>query len=116
MYPHELMGQQQVVFIDRGYKDGLEPGYRLFVVRRGDTWRRTLSTTTRDARTRIKMDSPDVVDTEPTPLHGDEQAFPEEIIGELRVVAAQPFSAYAVITDSKVELEPGDRAIARSGF
>lgn len=116
MYPHEVLGEEQVVFIDRGFKDGLEPGHRLFVIRRGDTWRRTLSTTTRDARTRIKMDSPDTVDTEPTPLNGDEQAFPEEIVGELRVVDAQPYSSYAVVTDSKVELVPGDRAIARVGF
>lgn len=116
MYPHVLMGEEQVVFIDRGYKDGLEPGHRLFVIRRGDTWRRTLSTAAAGARTRIKMDSVEDVDTEPVPLHGDEQKFPEEVVGELRVVDAQPFSSYAVITTAHVELVPGDRAIARVGF
>jgi hypothetical protein len=116
MYPHVLLGEEQVVFIDRGSKDGLLPGNRLFVVRRGDTWRRTLSTAGSGAQSSIKMDSTENVDVEATPLHGNEQHFPEEIVGELRVVDAQPYSAYAVITDSRVELLPGDRAIARVGF
>jgi hypothetical protein len=116
LYPHAVLGDEQVVFIDRGYKDGLEPGHRLFVVRRGDTWRRTLSTAAEGARTRLKMDSDERVDSEPTPLNGDEQAFPEEIVGELRILDAQPYSSYALVTEARAELYPGDRAIARSGF
>lgn len=116
MYPHVMLGSHQVVFIDRGHRDGLEPGHRLFAIRRGDTWRRTLSTAAEGARTRLKTDSEQLVDSEPVPLHGDEQAFPEEIVGELRVIHAQPYSAYAVITEARVELVPGDRVIARSGF
>ena len=46
LYPHEVIGQNQIAFIDRGAKDGLLPGNRLLLVRRGDAWRRTLSTTT----------------------------------------------------------------------
>ena len=56
MYPHVIMGRDQVIFIDRGENDGLQPGNRLFVVRRGDAWRQTLVTTSGMASTRILID------------------------------------------------------------
>jgi hypothetical protein len=116
MHPHVMMGQHQVVFIDRGSQDGLEAGTRLFVTRRGDTWRRTLGTTTHFARTRIELDAAEPLAYDLAPLHGDEQDFPEEVVAELRVVRAHKFSALALVSDSKVEVVPGDRAIARGGF
>ncbi len=117
MYPHVMMGKDQVVFIDRGKQDGLEAGNRLFITRRGDTWRRTLITTTRFARTRANMEAstPNGI-FEAVPLHGDEQDFPEEVVAELRIVRAHKFSSLALVTSSSVEIEPGDRAIARAGF
>lgn len=116
MYPHELLGGEQVVFIDRGTNDGLKAGNRLFVVRRGDAWRRTLVTTTSMARTRILMDVPEHVETETTPLDGDDEDFPEEVVGELRVIRAHRYSSLALITESSEEIEPGDQAVARKGF
>lgn len=116
MYPHVLMGAQQVVFIDRGANDGLEPGNRLFVVRRGDAWRRTLVSTTVMARSRIRMEVPDEIVVEETPLHGDEEVFPEEVIGELRIIRSHRYASLAVITESHEEIEPGDQAVARKGF
>lgn len=116
LYPHVNLGQYQVVFIDRGAKDGLQAGNRLFVIRRGDTWRRTLETARAGAQSRIKLDVEGESEVESTPLHGDEQKFPEEVIGELRVIATHPFSSLAVVTASEVEIVPGDRAVARSGF
>jgi hypothetical protein len=116
MYPNEFMGQNEVLFIDRGSEDGLTEGNRLFVIRRGDTWRRTLSTTSTDASSSINIMSDDRVEISRTPLHGDEQAFPEEIVAELRVVKAHRYSSLVTVTQSKVEIEPGDRAVARAGF
>lgn len=116
MYPHVLMGQHQVVFIDKGHNDGLERGNRLFVIRRGDTWRRTLDTASSEARASIKLDSAESLQFELAPLRGDEQKFPEEVVAELRVIETHKFSAFAVITESKTEVLPGDRAVARSGF
>ncbi len=117
MYPHVVMGKDQVVFLDRGKQDGLVAGNRLFVTRRGDTWRRTLVTTTRFARTRANMESATSGGAfEAVPLHGDEQDFPEEVVAELRIVRAHKFSSLALVTASKVEIVPGDRAIARAGF
>ena len=116
MYPHVLMGRDQVVFLDRGENDGLQPGNRLFVVRRGDVWRASLITTTTMASTRILMDVPDGMHFEATPLDGDEATFPEEIVAEMRVIRAHKYSSLALITESNEEVEPGDEVVARKGF
>jgi LysM domain len=116
MYPHVLLGQEQVLFIDRGENDGLQPGNRLFVVRRGDAWRQTLLTTTTMASTRILMDVPDSMEFEATPLEGDDEMFPEEVVAELRVIRAHKYSALTLVTESNEEVEPGDQAVARKGF
>ncbi len=116
IYPNQVLGGQQVVFIDRGRKDGLREGNRLFVIRRGDAWRRTLPGGARDAAYRLKMDVPERLQVEKAPLHGDEQEFPEEIVAELRVISTRAFSSLALIVESRHEIVPGDRAVARSGF
>ena len=51
-----------------------------------------------------------------TPLKGNEKKFPEEIIGELRILRANKYSSIAVVTVSHREIEPGDRAVARKGY
>jgi hypothetical protein len=116
MYPHVLMGKDQVLFIDRGENDGLQPGNRLFVVRRGDAWRQTLLTTTTMASSRILMDVPEWMEFEATPLEGDDEMFPEEVVAELRVIRAHKYSSLALVTASDEEVEPGDQVVARKGF
>ncbi|MBX3184428.1 MAG: LysM peptidoglycan-binding domain-containing protein [Polyangiaceae bacterium] len=116
VYPHVFMAQHQIVFIDRGEKDGLMAGNRLLVVRRGDTWRRSLKTSTRMARDRLVLETAEGVEVEPTPLGGDEQTFPEEIMGEIRILRTRKDSSIAVVTVSHRELVPGDRAVARRGY
>ena len=116
LYPHVIMGRDQVVFIDRGANDGLKPGNRLFVVRHGDAWRRTLETASVMARSRILMDVPERLDLEVTELVGDEDSFPEEVIAELRVIRSHKYSSLALVTESHEEIEPGDQAVSRKGF
>jgi hypothetical protein len=110
------MGQSDVLFIDRGTEDGLTEGNRLFVIRRGDTWRRTLTSSSSEASSSINVQSDERVEIRRTPLHGDEQNFPEEIVAELRIVKAHRYSSLVAVIQSRVELEPGDRAVARAGF
>jgi len=116
MYPHEVIGQNQVAFIDRGAKDGLVAGNRLFLVKRGDAWRHTLGTTTTMARTRVRLDVPEHVETDVTPLHGKTEDFPDEVTGELRVLRADDYSSVTLVTSTRFEIEPGDRAVARKGY
>jgi hypothetical protein len=116
LYPHVYMGQNQVVFIDKGSEDGLRPGNRLVVVRKGDTWRRSLRTSQSMARQRVLIDSPDRVETESTPLEGEEEKFPAEKIGELRVLRTEKYSSLALVVESSREIVSGDRALARKGY
>jgi len=115
MYPHEIMGKDQVVFIDRGSNDGLVAGNRLVIIRRGDTWRKTLPRQTEMVRTTIRLDDPDHAPLEVTPLGGKDADFPTEIVGEIRILRAQKWSSLALVVQSQVEIEPGDRAVSRKG-
>jgi hypothetical protein len=116
LYPHVYLAQNQLVFLDRGSEDGLIPGNRLLVVRRGDAWRQSLKTTTDMARQRALMHSPEEAQVEMTPLRGEQKNFPDEIIGELRVLRTERFSAIALVTASSREIAPGDRAVAKKGY
>jgi hypothetical protein len=116
MMPLVFMSQNQVVFIDKGSEDGLQPGNRLKVLRRGDTWRRHLKTASRMARDRVRMDTRQRVDVETTPLRGDDEKFPHEVVGELRVLRTEKYSSIALVTQSRRELVAGDRALAQKGY
>lgn len=115
VYPHVYFAQNQVVFLDRGADDGLEPGNTLIIERQGDTWRRSLTTDSRMMSDRLKMESPEHVDVEPTPMRGDPEKFPPEAVAELRVLRTEKRSAVAIVTQSRREVVPGDRALARPG-
>lgn len=116
IYPHVFLGQHQLAFLDRGSEDGLAPGNRLLVVRRGDTWRRSLDTGSKSARLRMRVDLPGKAEAEPTQIKRDDNEFPQEIVGELRIVNAHRWSSLAIVTSTQRELFPGDRAVAREGF
>jgi hypothetical protein len=116
IYPHVYMGQDQIVFIDRGTEDGLAPGNRLRVLRKGDTWRRGLKSASKMARARVVLDSLEEVEIETTPLRGDDETFPEEVVGELRVLRVEKYSAVALVTESNREIVVGDRAVAPKGY
>ena len=112
--PHVFYGQDQVVFIDKGAEDGLKPGNRLFVIRRGDAWRGSMGTDrTAD---RVPMEKDTIGEVEPTPRIRDEKQYPEEIIGELRVLNTQKKSATCYVTRARGEIEINDDVVARKGY
>lgn len=115
-YPHLFFGQNQVLFIDRGSDDGLRPGNRLFIVRKGDSWRRTLKNASDTARSRLRTDLHEEAQVERTPLKGDERKFPEEVVGELRILRTREQTSIAIVTASSREIQPGDRAVAKKGY
>ena len=75
VYPHNFFGQNQVVFIDKGANDGLKPGNRMFIIRRGDAWRQSLATNGEAQRIKLESNSPAELETMPRPR--DEGRFPE---------------------------------------
>jgi len=116
VHPNEFYGQNQVLFIDKGESSGLKPGNRLFVVRRGDPWRRSLVEASAGDRVSADDEKP-MPDMERTPGSAhDDRTYPDEVVAELRVVAAKKESATCVVTQSTVEIERNDLAVARKGY
>lgn len=115
LYPHEVLGQNQVVFLDRGSDDGLRQGARMFVLRQGDTWRNSIKVASGMLKDRVRIDSSKRVEIETTPTNGEDKEFPSEVVAELRVLRTEQFSSLAFVVEAKRELEPGDVAVALAG-
>ncbi len=115
VYPHELLGQHQLAFLDRGSEDGLSPGTRLFVLRQGDNWRNSLTVGSGMLKDRVKIESSERVDVEPTPTAGEDKQFPTEVVAELRVLRTEKYSSLAIVIESRREIEPGDVATSIAG-
>ncbi|MDP9033969.1 MAG: LysM peptidoglycan-binding domain-containing protein [Myxococcota bacterium] len=116
VHPNEFWGQNQVVFIDRGEASGLKLGNRLFIIRQGDAWRRSLVTPGAGNRVSPDDEKPmPPMETTPSSRH-DEPNYPDEVVGELRVVALKKDTGTCVVTQSKLEIEPHDLAVARRGY
>lgn len=114
LYPHVFYGQNQIVFVDKGEKDGLRPGNRMQIVRRGDAWGNSLAAP--NAAVRIAIESPSPAATERVPTPRNPNALPEESVGELRVAFVREHTAACIVINSEREIEPGDNAAARKGF
>lgn len=103
--PLGTLGNGQLVFLDKGSKQGVQVGNRLQVVRSGDAWRETLLL--REDLT--GSDRPDA-----HPIAND--SYPPEDVAELRVLYVRPDSATALITQTTVELGPGEHVEMRAGY
>jgi hypothetical protein len=116
LHPNELFGQNQVVFIDKGDTAGLKPGNRLFIVRRGDAWRRSLVTPGAGYRVSADDERP-MPPMENTPgARREEEKYPDEVVAELRVLAVKKESAVCLVTQARLEIELNDLAVARKGY
>jgi hypothetical protein len=118
LYPHVLYGQNQVVFIDKGQKEGLVPGNRLFVVTHGDEYRKTLPGASPDAASEVhyENDKPATIDKNGALGHGDDTKYPEEVVGEIRVLSVRDHTAACLVVSANREIEPGQRVFARRGY
>ncbi len=116
LHPNEFFGQNQVVFIDKGDSAGLKPGNRLFIVRRGDAWRRSLITPGAGYRVSPDDETP-MPPMENTPgAKRDDDKYPDEVVAELRVLSVKKESAVCLVTQSRLEIELNDLAVARKGY
>jgi hypothetical protein len=115
LYPHTVLGQNQLAFLDRGSEDGLEPGTRLFVLRQGDSWRKSLNVGNDMLKYRMKIESAKSADVERTPIENNDKDFPSEVVAELRVIRAEKYSSLALVIETKREIEPGDVAVSLEG-
>ena len=115
LYPNVYIVRDQLAFLDRGSEDGLQAGTNLYVVRKGDTWRDSLTSHSPFDRTRMLIHSSESAGAEETPTDGDEAKFPEDTVAEIRVLRAEKYSSIAIVTQSKRELVAGDLAVTRPG-
>lgn len=116
IYPYQLFGQHQVVFIDKGEKDGVNVGQRFFAVRRGDRWVQQLGGAGKLAtlRPRLQDERPAQVDA---PKFGiDEELLPDETYAELRVIHVRERTAAALVTHAMHEVERDAVLISRKGL
>jgi hypothetical protein len=114
IHPHNVYGQNQVVFIDKGEEDGLKPGNRLFVIKKGDGFHKTQPTGSAAKRIAIEDPSPAAIESITKPR--DDNALPEEVLAELRVINVKKHTSMALVTTSRREIELGDKAFARKGY
>ncbi len=114
IHQHNFYGQNAVIFIDKGEKEGLRTGNRLFIMRKGDAWRASLATEGAATRIALESDSPAAVERVPTPRNPN--VLPEEVVGELRVVSTRDHTATCVVTQARREIELVDEAVARKGY
>jgi hypothetical protein len=114
VHAHEFWGANQVVYIDKGEDDGLKPGNRLFVIKKGDGFHMTQPTGSAAKRIAIESNSPGAMEDVTRPH--DPNALPEEVVAELRVISPKKKTSMALVTLSRREIEQGDHAVARKGY
>jgi hypothetical protein len=114
VHPHNFYGQNQVVFLDRGEDDGLKPGNRLFIIRKGDGFHKTQPSGSAAKRIAIEDPSPAAMENITKPR--DDNTLPEEVLAELRIINVKKGSSMALVTTSRREIELGDKAFARKGY
>lgn len=116
LYPHAVFGDQQVLFIDRGKRDGVVPGMRFFALEREDKWVKSLSTTTDMARTRARQDRDEFLEFDKVPTGGPAEDYPDETYAELRVIAVRDDASMCLVVASKHEIERGAYLTSKKGF
>ena len=117
VHPYHFYGQNQVVFLDRGEKDGVKVGMRFFAVMRGDRWMKTTGTIGQTGllRPRVEDDRPARVDKMELDTV-DEDRLPDETYAELRVLRLRAHTCTALVYQAKHEIERNSRVIARKGY
>jgi len=116
LYPNEVFGDAQVLFIDKGKSSGVYPGMRFFALERKDKWAESLSTTTDFARTRARTEIDEMAEVDKIPTGGPQQDYPDETYAEIRVLTVRENTSVCIVVASKHEIERDAYLVARKGF
>jgi hypothetical protein len=90
----QMIGTTQLVFVDKGRKDGVEEGNLFYVIRRGDGNRPMME--------RIGADQ--------------DPRFPKEVVAEIIVVEVREETSVGWVTRSAKEIKLGDKLEMRKGY
>lgn len=116
LYPHQFFGQNQVVFLDRGSKQGVKVGNRFIAVRRGDRWVETLDVAGVGATIRAKTEDDRDGEIEDLRTDGPTEKYPNETFGEIRVLEVRDNTCMAIVTESAFEIERDTILVMKKGY
>lgn len=94
--PNAIVARDMLVVIDRGKDAGLQEGNRLFVIRRGDGYRKVAERWSSVADTNVR--------------------YPKEVVGEFLVVSVRDNVSIAWLVRASKEVQIGDRLEMRIGY
>ncbi len=115
VHPNVMFGQNQVVLIDKGESAGLKVGNRMFVLAKGDPWQEGLSSAGALAAGKVTLGT-DSAEFKTGSTGEQSKNYPDEVIAEIRVLRVRKDTATCLVTQSKKELLPGDRWVAKKGY
>jgi hypothetical protein len=92
--PLDIIDSEEIIFVDKGARDGVADGNRFFVVRRGDGYKKLLSDET----------------------VSDDPRYPKEVVAEVLVIEAHDHTSVGYVSRSNKEVHPGDRVEMRRGY
>ncbi|MEO7331260.1 MAG: LysM peptidoglycan-binding domain-containing protein, partial [Minicystis sp.] len=116
VYPNQLYSQHQVVFLDRGEKEGVKVGQRFFAVRRGDRWANTIKAAGSLANKRARVEDDRAAQIDTMTYGVDDELLPDETYAELRVLRLRDHTSAAIVIAARHEIERNARLISRKGL
>jgi len=116
LWPHQFFGQHQIVFLDRGEKQGVKAGNRFIAVRRGDRWVESLDTAGAGAKIRAMTEDDRDAKVDDLKIDGPDEKYPNETFGEIRVVEVRDNTCMAIVMESAFEMERDTILVMKKGF
>jgi hypothetical protein len=115
LYPNQVYVQHQVVFLDKGAKEGVKPGQRFFAIRRGDRWAQNIKSAGSQAIVRPRVEDDRFARVDTMKFGVDNELLPDETYAELRVMRVREHTAAALVVATKYEIERTARLVSRKG-
>jgi hypothetical protein len=116
VYPNQVYAQNQIVFLDRGEKEGVKVGQRFFAVRRGDRWANAIKSAGTLASVRARVEDDRAAQVDQMTYGVDDELLPDETYAELRVLRLRDHTAAAIVIAARHEIERNARLISRKGL
>jgi len=116
LYPNQVYVQHQIVFLDKGEKEGVKQGQRFFAIRRGDRWIQNIKGAGSQAVVRPRVEDDRFAKVDPMKFGVDNDRLPDETYAELRVLRVRDHTSTALVVATKYEIERNARLVSRKGM
>ena len=116
LYPNQVYVQHQVVFLDKGAKEGVKAGQRFFAIRRGDRWAQNIKGAGTQAILRPRVEDDRFARVDTLKYGVDNDLLPDETYAELRVLRTRDHTSAALVVATKYEIERNARLISKKGM